>query len=105
MTSPFDDHARPMFTVGQVAEMLELQQPFLRRLDSHELVSPARSAGAQRRYSRTDIDRIAGICDLIDEGLTLEGVKRVMALQAEVDDLKGQLADARRQLRNRGTTR
>jgi hypothetical protein len=35
-------------------------------------------------------------CALIDEGLTLAGVRRVMALQAEVDALKAEIIALRR---------
>lgn len=101
MTELFGDPARPIYTVGQVADLLDVQQAFLRRLDSQDLVRPARSDGAQRRYSRDDIDRVEAVCGLIDEGLTLEGVRRVMALQAEVATLRTELADAKRKLRER----
>ncbi|HEU5033528.1 MAG TPA: MerR family transcriptional regulator [Mycobacteriales bacterium] len=99
--SPLDDPTRPIFTVGQVADMLDVQQAFLRRLESHDLVTPGRSEGNQRRYSRVDIDRVTQICGLIDEGLTLAGVTRVLQLQAEVAELKAELAEARRQARTR----
>jgi DNA-binding transcriptional MerR regulator len=92
---PYDDERRPMFTVGQVADMLDVQQAFLRRLDQHELVSPARSEGFQRRYSRDDIDRVAEVCGLVDEGLTLAGIRRVFLLQAEVAALQGEIAALR----------
>lgn len=92
---PYDDPSRPMFSVGQVADMLDVQQAFLRRLDTQQLVCPARSEGAQRRYSRDDVDRVAEVCGLIDEGLTLEGVRRVIALQAEVAALRAELARER----------
>lgn len=93
---PYDEPARPIFTVGQVAEMLDVQQAFLRRLDAQALVSPARSEGAQRRYSRNDIDRVQHICALINEGLTLVGVQRVLELQAEVAALKSEIAALKR---------
>jgi MerR family transcriptional regulator/heat shock protein HspR len=108
MTLPYDDRTRPIFTVGQVAGMLDVQQAFLRRLEQHELVLPGRSEGNQRRYSRDDIDRVSEICGLIDEGLTLAGVRRVLELQAEVDALKAEIAltrVARRQETRRSRTR
>ena len=95
MTLPFDDPGRPVFTVGQVADMLDVQQAFLRRLEAHDLVLPDRSDGNQRRYSRNDIDRVSAICGLVDEGLTLAGVRRVLELQAEVSALKSELAKVR----------
>ena len=40
---PLDDANMPLFTVGQVAEMLEVQQAFLRRLDEFQVVRPSRT--------------------------------------------------------------
>jgi DNA-binding transcriptional MerR regulator len=98
---PYDDPSRPLFTVGQVAEMLDVQQAFLRRLDQQDLVSPARSEGFQRRYSKADVDRVSEICGLVDEGLTLAGVRRVLELQAEVSALQAQVKVLRAAARRR----
>jgi len=89
-----DDHA-PLFSVSQVADALGVQPAFLRRLDSLDVVTPARSEGAQRRYSRRDVAAIESAVELIDEGLTLAGVRRVFQLQAEVDALKAEIAGLR----------
>ena len=94
--APDDDRSLPFFTVGQVSAMLDVQQPFLRRLEEFELVAPERSDGNQRRYSHNDIDRVSEIVGLIDEGLTLAGVRRVLDLQAEVDALKAEIRSLRR---------
>jgi MerR family transcriptional regulator/heat shock protein HspR len=105
MSTPFDDPGRPIYTVGQVADLLDVQQAFLRRLDSFELVSPARSDGRQRRYSRDDVDRITDIVGLVDEGLTLAGVRRVLELQAEVDALKAEIKQLKQRDVSAGTKR
>jgi len=99
---PFDDPAAPLFTVGQVADMLAVQPAFLRRLDQHDIVRPSRSDGGQRRYSRTQIDRVAEVCDLVGEGLTMAGVRRVFELQARVAELEAELARERARHRPRG---
>ena len=52
---PFEDENVPLFTVGQVAQMLAVKQAFLRRVDELRVVSPQRSAGNQRRYSLVEI--------------------------------------------------
>jgi MerR family transcriptional regulator/heat shock protein HspR len=89
MVSGFDD--RITFTVGQAADLLNVQQAFLRRLEAHALVQPDRSDGNQRRYNRGDLDRVSRICELVDDGLTLNGVRRVQELEAEVFMLKAEI--------------
>jgi MerR family transcriptional regulator, heat shock protein HspR len=85
---PLDDANRPLFTVGQVSEMLEVQQAFLRRLDEFAVVSPSRSPGGQRRYTRNEIVIVRYVVDLIDDGLTLPAVRRVLELEAQVRELE-----------------
>jgi len=92
---PMDDPRAPLYSVGQVARMLDVQQAFLRRLDTHDIVSPARSDGQQRRYSRNDIEDVQEAVGLIGEGLTLGGVRRVLDLQEKVRVLEQELADLR----------
>jgi MerR family transcriptional regulator, heat shock protein HspR len=93
--APFPGEAVPLYTVGQVADMLGVQAAFLRRLDTLDVVSPSRSAGGQRRYTRLEIDDIHAVTELIGEGCTLPAVQRILALQAEVEDLRRQLAHRR----------
>lgn len=92
-----DNERAPLYSVGQVADMLGVQQAFLRRLDSQEVVTPARSDGQQRRYSRMDVTAVQEAVGLIGEGLTLGGVRRVLALQAEVRELQAQIETLRAQ--------
>jgi MerR family transcriptional regulator, heat shock protein HspR len=87
---PLDDENRPLFTVGQVAEMLEIQQAFLRRLDEFRVVQPSRSAGGQRRYTRREITIVQYVTNLVDEGMTLKAVRRVLELEDRVRELEAQ---------------
>ena len=84
---PFDDENLPIFTVGQVAQMLEVQQAFLRRLDEFGVVCPSRSAGGQRRYSRTEVTVVRYVAQLAEEGMTLAAIRRVLELEAQVSKL------------------
>ena len=102
---PFDDESLPLFTVGQVAQMLEVQQAFLRRLDEHGVVTPSRSTGGQRRYSRLEVTVVQYVARLADEGMTLAAIRRVLELedqvkilQAERDALRAALAERDRLL-------
>ena len=87
----FPDDTAPLYTVGQVSDMLGVQAAFLRRLDTLEVVSPWRSAGGQRRYSRVEINTIAALTALIGEGMTVGGAQRILELQAEVAELRRRL--------------
>jgi DNA-binding transcriptional MerR regulator len=81
---PIDDENLPLFTVGQVAATLEVQHAFLRRLDDFGVVSPSRSAGGQRRYTRREVTIVAYVQRLVEDGLTLPAVRRVLELEARV---------------------
>jgi MerR family transcriptional regulator, heat shock protein HspR len=85
---PLDDADLPLFTVGQVAGMLEIQQAFLRRLDEHQVVRPTRSAGGQRRYTRNEITVVQYVVRLADEGMTLAAIRRVLTLETRVAELE-----------------
>jgi MerR family transcriptional regulator/heat shock protein HspR len=90
---PLDDENRPLFTVGQVSEMLELQQAFLRRLDDFGVVSPSRSAGRQRRYTLREITVVRYVAGLVDEGMTLTAIRRVLQLEQLVRELEQQVKE------------
>lgn len=85
---PLDDEHMPFFTVGQVAQMLEVQQAFLRRLDEFHVVRPSRSAGGQRRYTRSEIIVVRYVAELMDNGVTLPAVRRILQLEARVQELE-----------------
>lgn len=70
--------------------MLRVQQAFLRRLDEYDVVSPARSPGGQRRYSRVEITLVQQVVDLVDEGLTLAAVRRLLELEHRVAQLEAE---------------
>ncbi|MEV0586001.1 MerR family transcriptional regulator [Nonomuraea sp. NPDC050310] len=95
---PFDDEHAPLYSLGQVAEMLQVQQAYLRRLDQHEVVSPGRSPGGQRRYSRRDILAVQHVTRMADEGMTLNAIRRILELEAEVTRLRAELRIARERL-------
>jgi MerR family transcriptional regulator, heat shock protein HspR len=94
-----DDENAPLYTVGQVAQMLEVKQAFLRRVDELQVVSPQRSAGGQRRYTRVEIRVIQQVVTMADEGMTLPAIRRIIELEqrlvqvtSERDELARRLA-------------
>jgi MerR family transcriptional regulator/heat shock protein HspR len=84
---PFDDENVPLFTVGQVADMLSLKQAFLRRIDDLQVVSPQRSAGRQRRYTRVEIRIIQQVATMADEGMTMTAIRRIIELEQQLAEV------------------
>jgi MerR family transcriptional regulator/heat shock protein HspR len=82
----------PFYTIGQVASLLGIQPAVLRRLDEQDIVRPGRSEGGQRRYSKDDVERLNEVLDLTEEGVTLPGVRKVLALRERVSHLEDEIA-------------
>jgi MerR family transcriptional regulator/heat shock protein HspR len=81
---PFDDENIPLYTVGQVAQMLAVKQAFLRRVDELRVVSPQRSPGGQRRYTRVEIRIIQQVASMADEGMTMPAIRRIIELEQQL---------------------
>ena len=84
---PFEDENVPLYTVGQVADMLSLKQAFLRRIDELQVVSPQRSAGRQRRYTRVEIRIIQQVASMADEGMTMAAIRRIIELEQQLAEV------------------
>ena len=100
-----DDHrtgpgfsSRAVYVISVAAELAGMHPQTLRIYERKGLVDPARTQGGSRRYSDQDIDMLRRISELTDEGLNLAGVKRVLELEAEVEALRAELAEARRRV-------
>ena len=96
---PFEDEDLPLYTVGQVSGMLEVQQAFLRRLDEFGVVRPSRSDGGQRRYSRREVVTVQYVVQLTGQGMTLAGIRRILELEAQVAQLELESSELRARLR------
>jgi MerR family transcriptional regulator/heat shock protein HspR len=80
-----DAHDRaPMFVISVVAELTGLHAQTLRQYDRVGLLSPKRTSGGGRRYSRDDINRLREIQTLSAEGVGLAGIRRILQLQDEL---------------------
>jgi MerR family transcriptional regulator/heat shock protein HspR len=84
-----------LYVISVAAELAGVHPQTLRIYERKGLVEPARTGGGSRRYSEQDIDRLRRIQELTNAGLNLEGVKRVMELEAENERLRQSLAQAR----------
>src|SRR3954468_19936140 len=89
------ERTRALYVISVAAELAGMHPQTLRIYERKGLVDPARTGGGSRRYSDDDIELLRRIQELTTDGLNLEGVKRVLALEAENARLKNQLAKAK----------
>ena len=89
MSQPYDmlDYEDyPASTMGRAAEITGASQDFLRRLDEAKLITPFRSAGGHRRYSRYQLRLAARAREMVDHGTALEAACRIIILENQLDD-------------------
>jgi DNA-binding transcriptional MerR regulator len=82
---------QPVFGISVAADLAGTAVQNLRVYERHDLVQPERTEGGTRRYSEADVERLLRIRELIDEGLNLAGVARVLELEAEITALRRRL--------------
>ncbi|GAB2718553.1 hypothetical protein GCM10027089_48330 [Nocardia thraciensis] len=82
----FDDDEYPAYTMGRAADMLGTTQAFLRSLDEAKLITPQRSPGGHRRYSRRQLRLAARARELVDHGTPLEAACRIISLEDQLAD-------------------
>ena len=88
------DHDAPVFVISVAAQLAGMHPQTLRTYDRIGLVQPRRTPKRGRRYSARDITRLRLVQRLSqDEGINLEGIRRILAMQDEIDDLRNRLQD------------
>jgi len=90
------DTTRAVYVISVAAELAGMHPQTLRIYERKGLLEPARTQGGSRRYSDEDIEMLQRIQDLTAEGHNLEGVRRILQLEGEIEALQGQI-DALRQ--------
>ena len=90
----------PLFVISVAAELAGMHPQTLRQYDRLGLVSPTRTLGKSRRYTMQDVVKLREVAKLSAEGVSLEGIKRVLDLVTENADLKARVRDLERELAN-----
>ena len=80
----FDDEDYPAYTMGRAAEMIGATPGFLRSLDEAKLISPQRSEGGHRRYSRYQLRLAARAREMVDQGTALDAACRIIILEDQL---------------------
>ena len=85
-----------VFVISVAAELTGMHAQTLRTYDRMGLVSPQRTTGGGRRYSRKDISLLRRIQQLSqEEGVNLAGIKAIIELTEEVDRLRAEVEELR----------
>lgn len=95
----------PVFAIAIAAELAGMHPQTLRQYDRLELVSPKRTAGQSRRYSMRDVLQLREIARLGAEGVSLEGIKRILQLENQVAALSQRVRELEHALADQLLTR
>jgi MerR family transcriptional regulator/heat shock protein HspR len=85
-----------VYVMSVAADLAGLHPQTLRLYERRGLLEPARTDGGNRRYSDADLDQLRRIAELSDAGVNIEGVRRILELEARVAELSRALDQARR---------
>ena len=83
------DANQAVYVISVAAELTGMHPQTLRIYERKGLLDPSRTSGGSRRFSESDLERLRHIQELTATGLNLEGVRRVLALEAELTPAAG----------------
>jgi DNA-binding transcriptional MerR regulator len=99
--APSSNHG--VYGISVAAELSGIPVQSLRLYERHGLLAPGRSDGGTRRYSADDLARLRRISALVEAGVNLAGIARILSLEddnAELSEANTDLRSTNRTLRN-----
>ncbi|OBH61546.1 helix-turn-helix transcriptional regulator [Mycobacterium sp. E2479] len=96
--APSSDHG--VYGISVAAELSGIAVQSLRLYERYGLITPARSRGGTRRYSADDLVRLRRISQLVESGVNLAGVGRIL----DLEDHNATLSAANTDLRSTNST-
>ena len=94
------EHHHAVYVISVFAEIAGIHPQTLRNYERSGLLSPLRTSGGSRRFSDADLAALRRIQELTNAGVNLEGVKRIMALEAELASRDEKLVDVANEARS-----
>ena len=94
------DPYAPIFVISVAAELAEMHPQTLRQYDRLGIVSPSRQGGRQRRYSQRDVEMLREVQRLSKDGVSLEGIRRILELENQVTALRARVTELQAELAN-----
>ena len=88
-----NDANRAVYVISVAAELTGVHPQTLRIYERKGLLDPSRTSGGSRRFSDADLTRLRHIQQLTATGLNLEGVRRVLELEGELERLRDELEE------------
>ena len=88
-----------VYVISVAAALSGMHPQTLRIYERRGLIEPFRTPGGTRRYSDADLERLSLIQDLTSQGINIEGVKRIMRLEAENEALRNEVRRLRRRMK------
>jgi len=79
---------RALYVISVAAELAGVHPQTLRIYERKGLLAPARTSGRSRRYSDHDIQVLRRIQELTNEGVSLIGVQRILALEQDLEEAR-----------------
>jgi MerR family transcriptional regulator/heat shock protein HspR len=90
----------PMFAIAVAAELAFMHPQTLRQYDRMGLVIPTRTGGQSRRYTMRNVAQLREIARLSNEGVSLEGIRRILELENQNTELQKRVRDLEQALAN-----
>src|SRR5919198_348276 len=94
-----DEHERALYIISVAAELAGVHPQTLRIYERKGLIEPQRTEGRSRRYSDRDIELLQHIQELTNEGVGLSGVKRILELEAVLENAEEEIERLREAVR------
>lgn len=94
-----DENERALYIISVAAELAGVHPQTLRIYERKGLIEPKRTEGRSRRYSDRDIELLQHIQELTNEGVGLAGVKRILELEAALEDARDEIDRLREEVR------
>ncbi len=95
----FDENT-PLFAISVAAELAMMHPQTLRDYDRIGLVIPARTGGQTRRYTMRNVAQLREVARLSSEGVSLEGIRRILELENQNTELSQRVRDLEQALAN-----
>jgi MerR family transcriptional regulator/heat shock protein HspR len=92
------DRDRALYIISVAAELAGVHPQTLRIYERKGLIEPSRTEGRSRRYSDRDIALLQRIQELTNEGVSLAGVRKILELELELDELKARVGELQDEL-------